>query len=59
MQRNYVGFFLGIGYSQVRVELLNIEGGIAFNVVDGVFRLAIFLAYIFLIARWKEMRRRP
>lgn len=38
-------------------ELLPVEGDIWFNVVDGIFRLVIFLAYIFLIAQWKEMRR--
>ena len=38
-------------------EMLPVENGIWFNVVDGIIRLAIFLAYIFLIAQWKEMRR--
>jgi uncharacterized protein YqhQ len=38
-------------------ELMPIENGIAFNLVDGVFRLAIFLAYILIIAQWKEMKR--
>jgi uncharacterized protein YqhQ len=38
-------------------ELLNVSGGIAFNLVDGLFRLVIFLLYIFAISRWKEMRR--
>jgi len=52
-----MGFLLFFLIPLWLTELLNIEGGIAFNVVDGVFRLAIFLAYIFLIARWKEMRR--
>jgi len=38
-------------------ELLPVDDGIAFNLIDGVFRLTIFLGYILLIARWKEMRR--
>jgi uncharacterized protein YqhQ len=38
-------------------ELLNIESGIVFNLVDGVFRLTIFLGYILIIAQWKEMKR--
>jgi uncharacterized protein YqhQ len=38
-------------------ELLPVENSILFNLIDGVFRLAIFLAYILLIAQWKEMRR--
>lgn len=38
-------------------ELLSIDNGIVFNLVDGVFRLAFFLAYILVIAQWKEMKR--
>jgi len=38
-------------------EVLGFENGIVFNVVDGLFRLVIFLAYIFAISRWKEMKR--
>ena len=38
-------------------EVLGFENGIVFNLVDGVFRLAVFLLYIFAISRWKEMRR--
>jgi len=33
------------------------EGSMAFNLVDGLFRLIIFLAYIWLITLWKDMRR--
>jgi uncharacterized protein YqhQ len=56
-------FALGIGFVLFffiplwLTELLPIENGIVFNLIDGVFRLAIFLAYIALIARWKEMQR--
>jgi uncharacterized protein YqhQ len=38
-------------------ELLPVKNGILFNLIDGVFRLGIFLAYILVIARWREMRR--
>jgi len=38
-------------------EMLKIDSGIVFNLVDGVFRLTIFLAYILIIAQWKEMKR--
>lgn len=31
--------------------------GVLFNVTDGVFRLAIFLLYLYLISRWGEIRR--
>jgi len=38
-------------------DLLKIKGGVLFNLVDGVIRLTIFLAYIYLISLWKDMRR--
>lgn len=31
--------------------------GVLFNVADGVFRLAVFLFYLYLISRWGEIRR--
>jgi uncharacterized protein YqhQ len=52
---------LGIGIffylPLVLTEWLGFESGFLFNIVDGLFRLAFMLLYIFLIARWKEMRR--
>ncbi|MDP6419257.1 MAG: DUF1385 domain-containing protein [Candidatus Krumholzibacteria bacterium] len=33
------------------------ESSLAFNLVDGLFRLLIFLAYIWVISLWKDMRR--
>ena len=38
-------------------ELTGVKGSLAFNLVDGVFRLAIFLGYLLAISRWKEMQR--
>jgi uncharacterized protein YqhQ len=38
-------------------ELTGVQGSLAFNLVDGVFRLTIFLGYLLAIARWKEMQR--
>jgi len=34
-----------------------LHGRVAFNFVDGVIRMAIFLAFLFLISRWKDIRR--
>jgi uncharacterized protein YqhQ len=34
-----------------------LEGQIAFNVVDGIIRMLIFLGFLFLISRWKEIHR--
>jgi uncharacterized protein YqhQ len=58
-----VAFALGAGFLLFffiplwLTELMPVENAILFNVVDGIFRLAIFLAYILLIARWSEMNR--
>ena len=41
----------------VLTEWVGFESGILFNIVDGLFRLAFMLIYIFLITRWKEMQR--
>jgi uncharacterized protein YqhQ len=38
-------------------EWTGVQGTIGFNLVDGVIRLAFFLAYLLLISRWGEMRR--
>jgi uncharacterized protein YqhQ len=38
-------------------ELFGFQSGLLFNLVDGVIRLVFFLAYIFAISRWKEIRR--
>jgi uncharacterized protein YqhQ len=38
-------------------ELTGARSGFAFNLIDGVFRLVIFLAYITAISRWGEMKR--
>jgi len=37
--------------------LFGFDSGFWFNLVDGVIRMIFFLAYIYLISRWKEIRR--
>jgi uncharacterized protein YqhQ len=34
-----------------------LHGRIAFNVTDGVIRIAIFLGFLYMISRWKDIRR--
>jgi len=34
-----------------------LEGRLAFNAVDGLIRIAIFLSFLYLISRWGDMRR--
>lgn len=38
-------------------EWTGVTDGITFNIIDGIFRLVIFLAYIWGISLWSEMRR--
>lgn len=58
-----VVFALGMGFLLFFLlplwltELTGVENGIAFNLVDGVIRLVFFLAYLLLIAQWKDMQR--
>lgn len=51
------GFALFFYLPLFLAELTGVKGSIAFNLVDGVFRLVIFLGYLLMIARWKEMKR--
>ena len=54
-------FALGLGLffyvPLLLTELFHLESGFAFNLVDGIIRLLIFLAYIYLITLWKDIRR--
>lgn len=34
-----------------------VQGRILFNVVDGLIRIAIFLSFLYMISRWKDIRR--
>lgn len=56
-----LAFGLGLGLffwlPLVLTERTGVRGGIAFNIVDGIFRMVFFLAYIWGISLWKEMRR--
>ncbi len=52
-----LGFLIFFYIPLLLTELLGFENGVVFNLVDGAFRLAVFLLYIFAISRWKEMRR--
>jgi uncharacterized protein YqhQ len=52
-----IGFLLFFFIPLWLTELFPVENSILFNLIDGVFRLTIFLGYILLIARWKEMQR--
>jgi uncharacterized protein YqhQ len=51
------GFALFFYLPLFLTELTGVQGNIAFNLVDGVFRLVIFLGYLLAISRWKEMQR--
>lgn len=38
-------------------DLTGVHNGFVYNLIDGVFRLAIFFAYLYVITRWSEMKR--
>ena len=56
-----VAFGLGLGFffylPLVLTEWTGVTGGVAFNLVDGAFRVVFFVAYLYGISLWKEMRR--
>jgi len=56
-----VSFTLGLAlffYLPLKLtEMTGVEGSIAFNLIDGFIRLAVFLAYLYGISLWSEMRR--
>ncbi|MCA9751380.1 MAG: DUF1385 domain-containing protein [Gemmatimonadetes bacterium] len=51
------GLFLFFWVPLWLTDLTGVQGRATYNLVDGVFRLAIFFLYLFLITRWGEMRR--
>ena len=51
------GFVLFFYVPLFLTELTGVQSSLAFNLIDGAIRLTIFLGYLLLIARWKEMQR--
>lgn len=43
--------------TQLQKQFPSIENRIAFNLVDGIIRLAIFLGFLWMISRWADIRR--
>ncbi|HSG29722.1 MAG TPA: DUF1385 domain-containing protein [Candidatus Krumholzibacterium sp.] len=52
-----LGFLVFFYIPLLLTELLGLESGFLFNLVDGLLRLLFMFLYIVLITRWKEMRR--
>lgn len=52
-----VGLFIFFYVPLILTDLLGAETGLAFNLVDGLLRLTIFLAYLALITLMKDVRR--
>ena len=52
-----LGFLVFFYIPLLLTELLGLESGFLFNLVDGLLRLLFMFLYIILITRWKEMRR--
>ena len=38
-------------------ELTGVENSFWFNFIDGIFRMAVFMSYLLIISRWKDIRR--
>ena len=51
------GLLLFFYLPHVIANLVGAKGSIAFNVVDGLVRLAIFFVYLMVLNMWKDMRR--
>jgi uncharacterized protein YqhQ len=43
--------------TRIGESLPSVQGRIAFNLVDGIIRIAIFLCFLYLISRWKDIHR--
>jgi len=56
-----LSFALGLGLffyvPLLLTDLFHFQSSVAFNLVDGAFRLIFFLTYIYLISLWKEIGR--
>jgi uncharacterized protein YqhQ len=52
-----LGMFLFVILPARLTGWLGFHGRVGFGVVDGVFRLLVFVLYLLLISQWKEMRR--
>jgi uncharacterized protein YqhQ len=52
-----VGFGLFFYLPLKLTELIGLESGVIFNLVDGLIRLVFIFLYIFFITRWREMQR--
>ena len=52
-----LGFALFFYLPLFLTELMGVQSGVLFNLVDGAIRLLFFLIYLALISQWKEIRR--
>ncbi len=50
-------FYIPLVLSEWLTERLGSDSSILFNVIDGIIRVIFFLAYIWGISQWREMRR--
>jgi len=52
-----LGMFIFFYVPLILTDLVGVKGGVAFNLVDGIFRVSIFLVYVLLISLWGEFKR--
>lgn len=53
----FLAFFLFFYIPLIVADILGIQRGYLFNIVDGLVRISIFLVYLWFITIWKSMRR--
>jgi uncharacterized protein YqhQ len=52
-----VFFLLPLWLTELISARFHLRGTVSFNLIDGVFRMAVFLLYIWGIGQWSEMKR--
>lgn len=52
-----VGLLIFFYVPLILTEFVGAKSGLWFNIIDGIFRLLIFLLYLVLITLWKEVQR--
>jgi uncharacterized protein YqhQ len=52
-----LGLFIFFYVPLKLTDLTGVQNSIGYNLIDGAFRLIFFLAYLYLISLWGEMRR--
>ncbi len=50
-------FWVPLQLSHISTRFIGNDSSLVFNLIDGFYRLVIFLIYLYVISLWKEMKR--